>query len=280
MLKNWIRIFTSDNGVLTDKSLENGSGIPAALVATEDYIYIGQYFPFNNIFIEIETANNQESVLSLEYWTGSSNEWVTALDILDGTSSGGATLAKNGLIQWEVDIDESYWMPVYDPRDFGSPDEFSNIVVYDLYWSRIKVSADLKAETSIKKIGYAYTDSETLASIDPQINSYLNSWSTGKTSWLDQVYIGTQHVIVDLKQAKMVRSPAGILRYDDLWLAATYRTLAIIYSGLGPRYQEKVDAIMKQYDATIKGLPITVDETGDARAQVAEYSTKMGTRLR
>jgi hypothetical protein len=54
MLKNYIRVLYSDNGTISDMSLDlsEGNGASFPVVAAEDYFYIGQYFPFNNFSLK------------------------------------------------------------------------------------------------------------------------------------------------------------------------------------------------------------------------------------
>ena len=105
MLNRYIRVVHSDNGVFNDFSLQGQDGtntFTLPLVADEDYIYIGQYYPFNNLFLEIGTANTETSNLEIEVYN---NGWVDAVDILDGTTTSGKSMAKSGVIQWDIDRD-------------------------------------------------------------------------------------------------------------------------------------------------------------------------------
>ena len=86
MLPQYIRVYYNDNGTFTDYSLEaqeKSSTITIPYVKDEDYLYIAQYLPFNNFFIEVDTANDQASVMSIDYWDNTA--WRAMVDILDST---------------------------------------------------------------------------------------------------------------------------------------------------------------------------------------------------
>ena len=95
MLYQYIRTFDADDGTLTDLSLDNqdeSSTLPFDLVVSEDYYYIAQFFPFNNFFVQIDTANDVTASITLEYYDGTS--WREAVDVLDGTSTSGVSFKE------------------------------------------------------------------------------------------------------------------------------------------------------------------------------------------
>lgn len=280
MLNQWIRVFYGDNGVLTDYSLEaqdNTSTIPVEMVAAEDYLYIGQYLPFNNFFIEMDTANSNASVLSCQKWTGT--EWDDCVDVIDATKSSGVTLAQNGVVQFSPD-DDSSWIKVPNTRDDNNPSDLSSIAIFNLYWLRIKVSADLSAGTDIKRLTYKFSDDDILSTLDPDINEYLTSWEAGKTSWLDQILTASKLLVLDVRSRGMIKTYGQILRFDDVYHACAYETLSIIYSGLGPKFIEKKQEADKEYKRAIGSLKMTLDIDKDARVDIGEIGLSQGRLIR
>ena len=89
MINQWTRVVHSDNGTLTDYTLaaQNDDTISLPMVAGQDYIYIGQHLPFNNIFIEVGTANAALANVKIETW--SDNEFHPVVDTLDETTVAG-----------------------------------------------------------------------------------------------------------------------------------------------------------------------------------------------
>lgn len=281
MLKKWIRTFYSDNGILTDYSLtaQNDSTFPAVMVAAEDYIYVGQYFPFNNMYFKIGVANINASVMSVQYW--GEKQWNDAVDVIDATSVGGKTLAQSGVIQWSPDED-LMWQATDDTSDVNNatPTELNSLTIYDLYWMRFKVSANLGATTTIDKIAYCFCDDMIVTNLDPDINDYLTNWKAAKTNWIDQILIASEHLVLDLKQGDIIKSGANILRFDEIYLACAYRTLAVIYNGLGEKFKDKREKALSEYKGIMQGMQLTIDVTGDALVNTGEISARSGRLVR
>jgi len=278
MLINWIRTLYSDNGTLIDKSLDaQFGGFSAALVASEDYIYIGQSFPFNSVYFKVGVANTTTAALSIQYWA--STEWVNAVDTLDGTSTAGKTLAKSGAYSWTPNVDKAF-SRVVKTTDSNAPVELNGVNIYDMYWVRISTNVSLSLTTSIAAITYCFSDDSVITALDPDINEYLTSWTSGKTSWIDQIVVASNNIILDLKGKGLISNPAQILKFDELYLAAAYKTLAIIYNGLGDKFIQKRDYANASYNAIINSIGITVDRNGNAIPDISEQSTRKGYLVR
>lgn len=281
MLHNWIRVFYSDNGTLADYSLEaqtNGETVPASLVTGEDFIYVGQYFPFNNVYFEPLAVNDNASVMRVDYWDG--RAWRAGVDVIDATKSQGKTLARAGVIQFSPDIDFS-WSRVSDTTKNGEPPELSSLEIYDLFWARFKVSASLTTTTTLRKVGYSFTTGEMLTAIDPEINEYLVPWGgVSKTSWAEQIQLASMHVVADLKSKGLIVAPGNILRFDDVSLPCAYRTLAVIYSRLGEAFAARKDDALKQYGELLNIQRFTLDRDNNARVDRSEIANVVGGLVR
>jgi len=281
MLHNWIRVFYSDNGVLTDYSVEaqnNADTIPLELVAGQDYVYVGQYFPFNNLFFQLDTANTVVSVMSAQYWDG--KVWRDAVDFIDSTKLLGKTLARNGVIQWSPDRNNS-WLKTEDTTDRGAPTELSTLEIYELHWMRLKVSVSLSAGTIIKDLGYAFTANHMLSSIDPEINEYLVPWGgVSKTNWDEQIQLASNHVVADLRSRGLVVAPGNVLRFDDVSLATAYRTLQIIYSRLGEAFAPRKQDAQENYEKLLNLKGFTFDTNRNGLAEKQEIAGTTGGLVR
>lgn len=275
-MSQWIRVFFSDNGTLTDYSLEssNKQAFSVPMVAAEDFIYVGQQFPFNNFHLEIGTANDQASNMTVQYWTN--KEWLDMVDILDGSKSSGNTIAQDGVVQFSPDR-QTTWSITSDTTEGTNPPELTSIELYNLYWARIKVSTDLNASTTIKQIAYAFCTDEDLTALDPEINDFLTSWKSGKTSWLEQIKVASRMVVSDLKSRSLILHSGNIIRFDDYNLPTAFRTLANIYSVLGENYKDRRDWAIERYKAELEIKRHTVDIDRDAvedRGEVSNVVTR------
>lgn len=279
MLYQWLRVLYSDNGVVTDYSIEaQNDTVPAVMVAAEDYIYVGQYYPFNNIYFELSVANTNASVMSVEYWN--SKQFVPAVDILDATKVAGATFARNGVIQFSPDIDHN-WGQVRDTSKADAPTHLQGREMYDLYWVRLKVSADLSASTALKRVGYSFATNAMLAGIDPEISQYLTPWGgSSKLNWDEQIQLASLHLVADLRSRGIVVHGGNILRFDDVALATAYRSLAIIYGPLGQAFDSRRQQALEQYEKLLNVKRFTIDQNTNGLVDRAEINNTVGNMIR
>jgi hypothetical protein len=271
MLLNYIRVFTNISSTLTDKSLANqdDASTVSLVLASGDYVYIAQRYPFTNVFIHMDTVNTNASVLSGQYWDGTA--WRDAVDVMDGTSVGGKTLAQSGAVQWSLDADYS-WNITNDTELTGAPTELSTLRIFNSYWFRLKVSATLSAGTDSKEIGYCFTNSQRLKDFDVELDGYLASFATGKTDWIDEIKTGSKLLVQDLKRMGLIMGPGQIIELDDVYVPCSLRSLALIYSNLGPSYKDKNLAIMAEYDKAMNIRRFTFDADADGKLTQREIA--------
>lgn len=280
MLYEFVRVFYSDNGTLTDLSIDNqedGKTVRANLVAAEDYIYIFKYYPFNNLFIQVDTANDETATLNFEYWNG--RGWQAMVDLLDGTLASGKTIARSGIVQYSPDPNYK-WNYVNDTSKSGAPTETSSLKLFYMYPMRISTSGDLKATAKIKTISYAFTTSQQLSRLCIEINKFLPAFGTGKTNWETEIMTASLHVVKDLKSKGMIVAEGNILRMDDVSLATDYRTLALIYASLGASQDKARDYWERKYTEVLNNARYTFDNDEDAFVDRNELSNTVQTLVR
>jgi hypothetical protein len=268
-LTAWNRVVYSDNGVLTDYTLaaQNSDVIPLELVAAEDWVYMGQHFPFNSFFFDVNTANSNASAVEVQVWDG--EQFVPAVDILDETSVSGVSLSRSGTIIFAPDRDED-WNRTLDTEDTDAPPALSGLRIYNLYWMRFRFSADLSAGTAINKIGYRFATSEQLYAIDPDLDQYLNSWDSGKQNWDEQLQKASERVASDLKNRGIILHRGQILRLDEVSQATVHAALRLIYTPLGPDFEFRLNEAKAQYDMLIQNGRFTLDWDRDGTEDSAE----------
>lgn len=276
MLKNWYRVFYSTNGVLSDKSLLSNTkaGFVFTLPST-DYIYIGQAMPFNNIFAWMDVVNTNPATLTVQYWDG--DEWTDTVDLLDNTMG----FTQSGVIQFSPN-DEDSWHCVNDTSEStNGPAELNSITVYDLYWVRIKSNATLSVTTKVKMFTYAFCRSEDLSVYEPEIDSYLEPWGgVSKTNWIEQIIAASEQVILDLKAAGLVVHAGQVLRFDDVAIPTMFKTLLLIYTVLGPAFNERKLSRQRDYSAMLSVKRFTFDKNKNGRVDKAEMFNSIGRLIR
>lgn len=278
MLYQYIRTFDADDGTLTDLSLDNqdeSSTLPFDLVFSEDYYYIAQFFPFNNFFVQIDTANDVTASITLEYYDGTS--WREAVDVLDGTSTSGVSLAKSGVIQFSPN-NSFRWARTVDTTDSTAPTALNSITTYNMYWLRMKFSDTLKVTTAIKRITYAFTLHQQIDNLDTTVDEYLTDFVANKTSWNDEIVTCSMQVVADLKRKGLILNVGQILVLEDVSMATDWKTLMHIYRNLGGDYKTKFDAAKIEYDSALDLKRFTFDKDNDAfidRNEIAESASRL-----
>lgn len=245
------RFFLSDSGTLSDLSKElTNYDVGSKTVGLEldnDYLYIGQILPFNHLYFKVETINDVAAELSIDYWDGT--KWRAMVDIIDETSVSGVPFAQSGHITWTPDKNYIWY---YDDTILATGNEkitgLGDITIYDLYWIRIKTSANLNASTALGWVGNLFSNDTDLFAEYPLFDNsgYLESVATGKTDWEKQHAIASKLIVNDLKRNSMIVSSGQILDRSDIKPAAVCRTASVIYNLLGRDWNEEMEKAKKE----------------------------------
>jgi len=272
MLYQYIRLFDSDNGVLTDESLVNqqdSSTTPWDLVKDEDFKYLAKFYPFNNFFLEVETANDVTCTMKIEYWDNLA--WREAVDVLDGTSSGGVSMAQSGVVQFSLNNDYG-WHNIADTTANSAPTVLNSITVYDQHWIRISFTDTLKNTTAVSRLSYAFTTSQQLDNLDIDINNYLGAFGSGKTNWASEIMTASNLVVRDLKSKGLVLDEGQILLLQDVSIPTDYKTLELLMANMGPSFVAKRDYYSKMYSKTINITGYTFDTNLNGKIDKGELT--------
>lgn len=278
MLYQWLRTLIHNGSTLTDYSIEaQNDSVPFELT-TGQYLYIGQYYPFNNFYLDMSTVNTNASVIQIQYWN--SKEWINCVDILDGTKVSGVTLGRSGVVQFSPDID-SNWTEIRDTSKQDSPAHLQGREMYNMYWLRVSFSANLSALTEVRRITYSFTSNAMLSGVDPEINQYLTPWGgSSKLNWDEQIQLASMHLVADLRARGIVLHAGNILRFDDIALACAYRTLAVIYGPLGEAFNGRRAQALEQYEKLLNVKRFTIDVDTNGRVDKGEINNTVGQMVR
>ena len=270
------RTIFSDNGVLSDISVSlndyKASSSTLPWVAAEDALYIGSLFPWNNKWVEVSTVNSLASVASVSVWDGLA--WQATYDVLDMTSSSGKSLAQSGFIRFTPSRDRA-WVRAYE-SDLVTG--LSGTVIYDMYWLKITMSADLTPATALKFIGNKFSQDADLFSYYPDLNNttLMAKFKVGQADWKDQSFIAAEMVIRDLKSRNIILSREQVLTPELFMEAAVHKTAEIIYAAFGSAFKDDKDNARKRYDEAMKLSTYNIDVTRDGRLDVGETLVKTG----
>lgn len=137
----------------SDEAQDNDTGTSVVLsslgaLSDGDYVLVGSHIPFGGVYVDVDGANSNDSVLTVHYWNGTA--W-TDISATDGTASSGKSLAADGVITWTV---PSAWVPntlvkIHLPNSVGSAVPYRN---EHLYWTRFSFSAALDSAVTLDAV--------------------------------------------------------------------------------------------------------------------------------
>lgn len=271
------RVFFSDNGVLSDLSRALGDMFnqtqSLTVVAAEDKLFIGGDQPFNHRFVKVATANTNACVVSVDIWNGSA--WVPAVDVLDGTSTGGKTFAQTGIIQWTTDRNKG-WEREADSDDVTG---LEGTHVYDMFWVRLSFSANTSA-TVLSYMGHKFGDDNFLGGYYPDFvrTKMIAAWETGKADWDEQHILAAEELIRDLRKRRYVLSGAQVFDWELFSVPAIHKCAHIIMTGLGPDYIDRAIEAQEAYQNELENTMAGLDRNRDGRLSLEERKPVVGLR--
>jgi hypothetical protein len=267
MLDRKQRIIWNDSGTLRDLSAllnDYRSGVAVIpFIAATDAIYIGAEMPFNHKYFDVSVSNALASAISIEIWNGTA--WVPVVDLIDETASAGKSMAQSGKVSFAPDLDEANWQREQDSKRVIG---LETTRITDLYWARVKFSANLTATFALKYVGHLFSDDGALFSQYPDLDNadLLTSFQTGKTDWKEQALTAAEIIVQDLRRKNVVMRREQIMD-DTLFIQASVnKTAAIIYGGLGNGFTDSRVEAQKQYDITSNIKFYEVDRSAQGRA--------------
>lgn len=238
----------SDNKVALGQPAFNTASIT---LDTTDYIYIGYYKPINQVYLDIPTPNTVSSIVTLEYWNGST--WDEVQDI-DGTLD----LTKSGLIQWAALSD-------WEANEVDSSSQ---------YWLRLSTDT-LHTEATYNFIGLVFSDDNDLLIQVPYI---LDSNMLNDELSHFKYHIAARDRIVQAmtKKGYLKRDSSGDLQSITAWdlldigevrQAASQLALYYIYFNASDNpedhWMDKADKFLQSYEELINLSRLSVDTDDD-----------------
>lgn len=263
-----IRLWSGFNSVTVSGDWEDGFLITFTGVAAPALIEV----------TDSTLARIEPSELELEYWDGS--KWVAAVDILDGTSVSGATLSRSGHVLFNLDFEKTGWGKVMNPTQLAALTELSGRKIFNQYWLKLKVTGAIPADVTFKELGFCWTSSDKMKIFRPEIDRYMPSIKAGKTNWIPEMMMAAKLMTAEYKKANLVYGPQQVIRLDDVWVAATYKALWIIFSALGPAYLEQAKEIHHQFYKNMNVDNVTLDQDKNGRVSEWEKDSKVKTGVR
>jgi len=278
MLSN--RIILSKNSVLTDLSNELKDPISGSstinVVALQDYLFLGSDFPFTSRFFLPGVVNTSASVISgVDIWDG--NAWIPSVEVMDETAVGGKTLAQSGHISWVPDNLKN-WQRYPTNQGGLSITGLSSVTIYELYWARIKFSADLLGSTTLKYVGYRFANDEQLAAEYPDLirSDVLSNFQTGKLNWNEQHIKAAEKIVDDMRSQGLIASGGQILDHNQFVHAGVHKVATMIFNAFGKPFVENKKAAIGEYNSALKKAVYNLDTNADGNLDISEMTEKQG----
>jgi hypothetical protein len=150
-------------------------GIPenteTVTIETDDRLLIGYSSPFNKVYVHIgATPNAVSNDVTAYYFDGNTQNAVS--NISDGTESGGASFAVDGLVSWDM------------PTGWA----LQTINGVEAYWISFDWDANLTASVVLRRIVIRMSDAATM---DPVYDDMTNAYD-GDSATDHQLTLGTE----------------------------------------------------------------------------------------
>lgn len=269
------RVIYKEGATLTDLSAglsdvaTDDSAVP--MTAASGALFIGSDMPFNHRFFKVAVANAVASSVTVSLWNGSS--WVSAVDVTDQTSSSGAAFGRSGIISWTPER-ESQW-PI-ETTTYNKVTGLESLKIYDLYWAKITVSANLTGTTKLGYVGHRFCKDSDLTHEYPDLmrSEFMTAFASGKTDWVEQEVLAAEYLIEELRARKQIFSTNQILDWTTFRAAAVHKTAALIMNAFGPAYADRAAAADKKAAALLQA--VNLDQNANARLERSERETTQG----
>lgn len=264
-----LELIKDKNGTLSDyitEANEMYEELSFSLDVEKDtgYLYIGANFPFNHVYFNLNVVNATASVMSLETWNGKS--WVDVSRLIDGTILAGATLGKDGYIEWVPDKNEP-WSREDTVGSSGTETitGLGELNIYDQYWVRASFSESLDGTTSGLWMGQKYSSDNDVKREYPELldSEIIDAFETGKTDWFEQHVLAANLIEADLKDLGLVNDKVQILKRSDMIRVSVSKVAEIVFAGLGKDNMTDQDKAHAEYMNRLKTASFTVDLDND-----------------
>lgn len=243
---------------VTNKTAFQSVDTQAFNLQTTDSFYLGSTGKFSSRYFDLKAPNGSASVLTVQYWNGST--WVDVDDLVDQTSQSGKTMYKSGFISW---VNKTDWVKC----SLTGVD--SDV---ELYWVKLTVSANLDSGTIIQSIANLFSDDDMLRIYYPEIANDPNYLPDGKKNFVDQHWAAKNLVVLRLKQRKLIADESQIIDISDVAQAAVHAVAWIIINPIASSDEKQALAARawEAFGEEINSTNLHVDQDKDGILSDAE----------
>lgn len=231
------------------------------IVTNTDYIYVGYYKPINSLYFHSEQVNTNESVMSIDYYNGTT--FTPLVGLVDRTEG----FTKRNFIDWSRNQEDEAVITV-------------NAI--EQYWYRISLDVD-STDIIFNGINLLFSNDDHIKGLKPWILD-ARYYGTGTTSYVAYHQEARDLIIqrmrnegkVKVKNSKLANiNQFDILDRFELQMASRYMALSLIYSDrFSDNANDKYVADAKRYmEMGLNNLSLyllSLDEDDDGKEDTAE----------
>lgn len=270
------RIIQKSVSTLTDRSIALSNllaGLSANVVylTASDYLYIGSDLPFNHRYFHVGTVNAVAASATACIWDGSA--WSDAVDVIDQTAVSGAPLAQNGILSWTIDRNKSWGLE--ETTENMTDSGLESLKIYNMYWARIKFSANLTSGLTLKYVGHRFSTDNDLRGHYPDLvrSNVLDAFKSGKTDWNEQHVLAAEEIARDLRKKMVLVNANQILDWESFSTASVHKVAEIAYKAFGKDFETRAETARDDYEAALDLVFFPVDTNKDGRLDAVEKSS-------
>jgi hypothetical protein len=228
---------------------------------TGDYIYVCSPTRYNSQYLKLSTPSGADANLTVEYWGGAGESWVSVVDKVDQSSG----LQGSGLLQFTLNRDKSWAID-----DTENIPELALKTVYGQYWLRIGVQNS--ATVDLDFLGALFVESDDNLTIEYPLLAdadFKAGWEV--TDWEKQRIKASELVLLDLIGSQHLQAPGQLLSYYQMRALTVPYTAYLIFSGTqGEYYRQAAQDALNVYQARRQKSTLVVDTNGNGRVDQAE----------
>jgi hypothetical protein len=184
---------------------------------------------------------------------------------------------QSGFIYFVPDKDTG-WAQESTNDDGSVVTGLTTVKIHDLYWLRIKSSANWSANTILSWVGQKFSDDDDLRSELPDLvrSAMLTSFEAGKTTWEEQHVKAAEIIAQDLVTSNIIDFKEQILIKEEFMLASVQKVAELIYSSFGDDYAVRRENARVEYGKRMNKSIYRVDKNANAILSSAEESARQG----
>lgn len=240
------------------------------MVAAEDYLYVGLYKPFQQLYVNLKVASSTSGSFTAEYWDGST--WNNLENFLDLSQQ----FTRSGFLKWTKPEDD--WAKTTVNGD-------------ELYWVRFKPSADFSGTTEVQGLNILFADDKDLVNVFSKILDMLGSLTSFVTyhqNARDDIIQAIRNKGNATKDSAKLGALKNISKWDlldasEVKQGAVYACLANIFFEVSDDvedkwYQRHKDYLKKSADA-LELFYLSIDKNDDGKGTSSEVVQTQGVQL-